>query len=96
METIFCHYLLFYNEKTGAYRIDEVGKTLKAESDDADYKRVGGSNNLEELKNFVQSMTLISLSNDIGEVKWSHKSLVSYFENRFSKLIVRNFDSNDF
>ena len=90
------NYWLSYNEKLGTYRIDEVGKTLQVQSDDADYKTVGGSNSLEELKNFIQSMTLISLSNDIGEIKWYYKSLVSYFENRYSKLIIRNFESNDF
>jgi hypothetical protein len=90
------NFWLFYNEKSGAYRIDEVGKTLTTQSDDADYLIVGGSNSLQDLKSFIQTMTLISLSNKEGEIRWYHKSLVEYFERRFSKLVIRNFDENDF
>jgi hypothetical protein len=46
-------YILLYNERTGQFRIEEVGKTITSSPDDAEFLPIGGSNSLEELKCFV-------------------------------------------
>jgi hypothetical protein len=93
-------YWLSYNENIGFYRIDEVGKTLMSQDDDADYKKIGGSDNLQELKDFVEKMTLIHLSIDLINWQIHHNltfdAVLSCFNKRFDNLIIRVCERSSF
>ena len=55
-------YHLSYSARTGLFQIAEVGKTISMDTEVADtYHTVGVSDNLLELKLFVQVITLLSL-----------------------------------
>ena len=97
MEENYNQYWLYYNESTGQFKINEVGKTITSMPDDADFKKVGGSNSLGFLISFCQVLAImspLSIAQIESGSKFSYNQCRDFFATSKSNIVFNIYPRN--